>query len=444
MQRNDRLVKINEMSGLLNLRVTHMKTPVPILESLWFKDAKEASRAIRDMQGVEECLILQTCNRVEILLFVSDKDPVSFEREIAEYWWKKTLVDPELFYPYLEVSLSSDVFRHLMMLTSGLASMVIGEDQILAQVQEAFLDAKRYGTVGPVLEKVFAKAVRIGKKVRVKTGINKGSVSLGSIAVNLLEDIAGNIQNKKVMIIGAGRIGALAGKALAARKVSLIYVANRTYERAVAIAEMLKAQAVKFDRLVEFLSIADIVIVATSASHNVLTLKKVVESHKNRASGSKLLIVDLSQPRNVENGVADLPYVELHNIDNLRQVAAANLEMRKKEAEKAEALIEKEIEHLLAMHKKIDAEPIIQAVSSRADEIRRRELEKAYRLMKANPNAKQCSHCRTVMEDLSRKLLDRIMLDPLLSLRNAEIDEDTEKISLIQEIFRVNSCDIID
>ncbi len=438
MQRSERIIDVHEMSGLLNLRASHKRTPIPVLEALGFKDPKKSSREIRDITGVEECLILQTCNRVEIYLSVSHKDPASVEKKVAEYWWRETGFEPELFYPYIEASYSSDTLHHLMSLTSGLGSMVIGEDQILGQVQEAFLQAKEYGTIGPVFRKVFGRAVKIGKIVRGKTGINKGAVSIGSIAINMLEEVAGDLQGKKVLIIGAGQIGALAGKALAARKLTFIFVANRTYDRAVSLSEKLNAKAVKFDKLVETLAVTDVAIVATSASHYMLTRKTVAEALKRRANGKKLLIVDLSQPRNVEKDVEDLPDVELHNIDNLRQVADANLAVRLKEAKKAEHLIQKEIERIISMQKKVDIEPIIQAVSSRVDEIRRREVEKAHRLMKTDPTVKRCEYCRMVMENLSRKLMERMMLDPILSLRNAEMDADLEKIAVIQEIFKVD------
>ncbi|MFQ6135295.1 MAG: glutamyl-tRNA reductase [Nitrososphaerales archaeon] len=444
MQRSERVIDAYEMGGLLNLRVTHKKTPIPVLEALNFRDAKRASREIKDIKGVEECLILQTCNRVEIYLFVSHKDPASLEKKIAEYWWRETGFEPELFYPYLDASYSSDTLHHLMRLTSGLGSMVVGEDQILGQIQDSFLRAKDYSTTGPVLRKVFARAVKIGKMVRVKTGVNKGAVSIGTIAINMLKEVAGDLQGKKVLIIGAGEIGALAGKALAARKLAFIFVANRTYDRAVSLAEMLNAKAVRFDRLVETLAKADIVLVATSASHYTLTRNKVAEALKRRAKGRKLLIVDLSQPRNVEKEVAELPDVELHNIDNLRQVADVNLKIRMKEAEKAECLIQKEIDRIISIQKKVDVEPIIQAVSSRADEIRRREVEKAYRLMKTDPTVKRCGHCRMVMENLSKKLMERMMLDPILSLRNAEIDADLDKISVIQEIFKIEPAEWIE
>jgi glutamyl-tRNA reductase len=441
MQMNTSIIEPNEMSGLMNIRATHKKTPIPILEVLRFKDEKKASRDLIDIKGVEECIIVQTCNRVEINLFISSNERDEIEKKVSKYWLEDTHFEPELFYPYIETTFSKESLHHLFGLASSLKSMIIGEDQILGQIQEAYLRAKDYSTVGTVLRKVFERSVKVGKMVRAKTDINRGSVSIGSISIRMLEEIAGDLKDKNILIIGAGRIGALAGKALATRNLSFIFVANRTYERAVSLAKILNAKAIRFDKLTESLASADIVLVATSASHYILNHAIVEEGLKHRKRDNKLILVDLSQPRNIDIKVEDHPEIELHNIDNLRQAADANLEIRKKEAEKAEKMIQEEIDTILSYQKKLNVEPIIQAVSSRADKIRRKEVDKAYRLMKTDSMEKTCDKCRLVMDNLSRKLLERVMLDPILSLRNAEFDADFTKISLIQEIFKVDYGD---
>lgn len=444
MQRSDKVIDAYEMNSLLNLRVTHKRAPVPILEALNFKDAKESSREIRDLPGVKECVLIQTCNRVEIHLSLSDEQPATLEW-LIEYWRWKTGFKKDEIHRYVEVARSLDVVKHMLKLTSGLESMVVGEDQILAQVQDAYIQAREFGAVGPVLRKVFEKSVKVGKMVRVKTNVNKGAVSIGSISVNLLEELAGDLAGKRVLIVGAGNIGEIAGKALAARNLTLIFVANRTYEKAVSLSKMLNAEAVKFDRLGDLLATVDIAVVATSAPHCIITRSKVEEALSSREKGRRLLIIDLSQPRNVEKEVADLPDVEVHNIDNLRSIAEKNLKMRLQEAEKAELLIQSEIDRIVAMQKTIDVKPIINAVSRRANEIRRRELEKAYCLMvKPDPKDERCAHCRRVMENFSKHLMEKMMVDPISNLMNAEIDRDFDKIAVIQEVFKVNPTEAID
>jgi glutamyl-tRNA reductase len=443
LQGSDRIISAQETASLVNLRITHRKASVPVLESLGFKDVEKASKEIFAIKGVNECILLHTCNRVEIYLSVSEGMTASVEKAVAEYWRQNSGFDEEGFDHYLEIAYGADVIRHLMKLASGLKSMVIGEDQILGQMQDAFDDANALKVSKSVLRKVVGRAMKIGKVVRAETNISKGSVSIGSIAVNLLEKAAGDLHGKKVLIIGAGRMGALTGKALAAKNLAFIFVANRTYERAVSLSKMLNAEAVKFDRLIESLASVDVAIVTTAAPHYVLTKKKVEEALKVRgkAEGRNLLIVDLSQPRAVENEVEELEGVELGNIDNLREIAETNLKMRLQEAKKSEKIIQDEMNRLAVLEKRADVEPIIHAVSRKADRIRRKELEKAYCLMKVDPNKEECDRCQKVMDDLSRTLMERIMLHPLLNLRKVDLESDDQRVAVLRELFDVKTVE---
>ncbi|MCL4436273.1 MAG: glutamyl-tRNA reductase [Thaumarchaeota archaeon] len=442
MQGNDRFLTAREMGNIINLRITHKKAPIPVLEAIGFKDVEKTSKEIQMVKGIDECLILQTCNRVEIYLSVSEGMTATTAKSVADCWRMRAGFNKEDFNGYLEVAYGADAIHHLMRLASGLESMIVGEDQILGQIQDAFDKANECGASGAVLRKVFGRAVKMGKVVRVETNINKGAVSIGSIAVNLLEEVAGDIHGKKVLIIGAGRIGALTGKALAAKSLAFIFVANRTYERAASLAKMLNAEAVKFDKLIESLAGVDIAIVTTAAPHYVLTEEKVKESMKLRGNAaSNLLIMDLSNPRAVEKEVGTISGVELRNIDNLREIADANLKMRLQEASKAEAMIQKEMERLAVSEKQADVEPLISAVSRKANEIRQRELKKAYCLMKTDPSEEKCGHCQKVMDDLSRTLMEQMMLHPLLNLRSRELDKDDERIALLRELFDVKTAE---
>ncbi len=445
MQGSDRFITAREMGNVINLRITHKKAPISVLEAVGFKDIGKTSKEIQQVKGVDECLVLQTCNRIEIYLSVSEGMAATSVKAVSDCWQMRAGFNEEDFNDYLEVAYGADAIHHLMRLASGLESMIVGEDQILGQIQDAFDNANECGSSGSVLRKVFGRAVKMGKVVRVETNINKGAVSIGSIAVNLLEDVAGDLHGKKVLIIGAGRIGALTGKALAAKSLAFIFVANRTYERAVTLSKMLNAEAVKFDKLVQSLAEVDVAIVTTAAPHYVLTQEKVKDSMKLRGntavSGRNLLIVDLSQPRAVEKGVGLLPGVELRNIDNLREIADTNLKIRLQEASKAEAMIQKEMERLSVSEKRADVEPLISAVSKKANEIRQRELKKAYCLMKTNPSEEKCGHCQKVIDDLSRTLMEQMMLHPLLNLRNRELGKDDERIAMLRELFDIKTED---
>jgi len=416
---------------IVNLRVTHKKVSIPILEALAFKNLPKALKEICALEGVNESVIIQTCNRVEIFAVVPREYWLTAGAEIAEYWRRRAGFNLEQFYDILEKTFNSEALAHLLRLASGLESMIVGEDQILGQVQAAFDDAKENGTVGSILERAFDKAIKVGREVRTKTNVSKGTVSIGSAAVGLAEEILGELKDKKIIIIGAGETGELVGKALAARGHAVIFVANRTYKRGVELAKVLGGQAVKFDRVNEFLTDVDLAIVATAAPHCIITrdlMNRVLEERQ----GKKLLIIDLSQPRNVEEDVSRFPTVELRNIDDLRGIAQSNLEMRLKEVEKAEEIIRDELQSLELMLQREQAEPIISAICGRAEEIRQRELTKALKMI-GNLDDEQ----HRVIDDLTHVLVKRILYHPVENLRKAAEKGKTNVISTVRELFNV-------
>jgi len=421
-----------ETEGIVDLRFTYKKTPITVLETLTFKNLHKALKEVHALRYVKECAILQTCNRVEIFAVAPRQDLAETELEIAEHWRQRTGLDKEKFYNFLEKSANPEALIHLLRLASGLESMIVGEDQILSQVQKAFNEAKKCGAIGPVLETTFQKAIKTGRGVRVKTRINKGAVSIGSAAVDLLENALGGLEDKKVIVVGAGETGGLVGKALAVRKNAAIFVANRTYERGVRLARMLGGRAVRFNKFRELLTYVDATIVATAAPHYLLT-RELVEKILDKRKDKRLLIIDLSQPRNVEESIADLPNVQLYNIDDLRVVADTNLKMRLRETKKAETIVKNEVRRLKLMLKRKQAEPIISAMCGRAEEIRRKELKKALKML-GKLDAKQ----RKVIEDLTHKLTERILYPPIIKLRKAATSGDVNKVSIAQELFDLN------
>ncbi|NIQ07689.1 MAG: glutamyl-tRNA reductase [Candidatus Korarchaeota archaeon] len=289
------------------------------------------------------------------------------------------------------------------------------------------------GTVGPILETSFEKAIKTGRKVRVRTRIDKGAVSIGSAAVDLLEEALGDLKDKRIIVIGAGETGGLVGKALASREHAVTYVANRTYKRGVRLARMLGGQAVRFNKVKHFLACVDAAIVATAAPHHVLTKKLVQEALDKRKSGA-LLIMDLSQPRNVEESVANLPNVELHDIDDLRGIAEVNRKMRRREIKKVEIIVQNELKRLELTLKRKRAEPLISALCNKAEEIRRKELNKALKML-----GKLDDDQRKVVDDLTMVLVKRILHHPFMNLRKAAVSGDIDTISATRELFNISS-----
>ncbi|MCP8313386.1 MAG: glutamyl-tRNA reductase [archaeon] len=415
--------------NIVNVRITHKKSRVTLMEAVAFKDRKGALTEIRSMaNNIDECVLLQTCNRVE--LYTVGKDGEKIAKMLSEYLINRAGSMAEEASRAIEISLNQDALRHILRVASGLESMIVGEDQILSQVWDAYLEAESVGMVGPVLKTVFSKAVSVGRLVRNETGINKGAVSIGSAAVELAESLLGNLNEKKVLVIGAGETGTLVAKALARRYLNAIFVANRTYERALKLAEELCGKAVKFDRLEEALIDADVVICSTSAPHYLLTRELVCGVMKQRHSRSDLMIIDISNPRNVEKSVQDIEGVKLHNIDDLQMIAEKNKEERQKSVEKASKIIDEELPLLDRDLKAQSVRNIISSLFLRTEEVRQRELMKALNML-GNIDEKE----RKIIDDLTCILVKQTFVPIIENLRIAAMNNDKQLIDVAVKLF---------
>ena len=308
--------------------------------------------------------------------------------------------------------------------------MVIGEDQIINQLWDAYLEAEAAKTVGPILKHVFNKAVTVGRRVRKETNINKGAVSIGSAAVELAESLLGKFGDKKVLVLGAGATGTLVAKAMGRRCVGPVFIANRTYDRAVRLAEELSGKAVRFNQLGEVLVDADVVICATAAPHYMLTKALVAEHMQTRRNRNALIVIDISNPRNVEKAVEEIEQVRLYNIDDLQLIAEKNKRERQNSISAAEEILEEE---LAALDREIKAETvrgIISDLLSRTERIRRRELAKAIKLM-GNLDARD----RKIVGDLSSILLKQTFVPVIENLRLAAMNDDKQLIEVAIKLF---------
>jgi len=418
-----------ETEEILNLRFTYKKATIPFLNAVTFKDHCRAQEKILARCNLKECVILQTCNRVEIFAVIQPGESCRAYESIAECWRIEVKQSPTAFYSGLEGSSGYEALTHLFRLASGLESMIVGEDQILGQVQDALNESEKRGVAGPILRRAFDRAIKTGTKVRIRTGLNKGAVSIGSAAANLLEQLLGSLEGKKIIVIGAGETGMLVGKALAVRKPKVIYVANRTYQMGVRLAKMLDGQAVRFNRIRDYLADVDVVIVATAAPHTVLTTELVADILRNRG-GKELLIVDLSQPSNVEEAVKALPNIHLRNIDDLRRIAEGNLKMRLAEVRNAETMIKSELERFELQCRRERVEPLISAICQRAENVRQKELTKALKMLGDLDQEHE-----KILEDMTRSLLERILFHPISTLRKAAVTGNDQIVSTVEELF---------
>ena len=417
-----------ENIDVVNVRLTHKTADIPLLEAVAFKDKKTALAEICALEDIKECVVLQTCNRIEI--YAVNRDARKTASAIKDYLVKRSGTKAEEARQAIEISTSHSSLRHLLRIASGLESMVVGEDQVLNQLWDAFLEADNEKTVGPVLRHVFNKAASVGLRVRNETGINKGAISIGSVAVELAGKLMGGFEGKHVLVMGAGQMGTLVAKALARRSLSAIFIASRTYARAVKLAEQLSGKAVKFDKLSEVILDADVVICSTAAPHYLLTKDIVKDAMNRRRNPSELFVIDISNPRNVEKAVQEISNVSLYNLDDLQSIADKNKEERQKNTEQAEGIIEEELVFLKRNVKAQSVRDIISSLLSNAEEVRQRELAKAYGMMQGIGDKE-----KEVVDDLTLVLLKQTFLPIIENLRKAAVNNDKELIETAIKLF---------
>ncbi len=412
--------------GIFNLRVTYKRAKIPLLERLAFGEPPQILRDICSIKGVDECILIQTCHRVEIYYISSLRET---ESAILDYWCRKVTVEEAELEKAVEKAYDLDALHHLLRLASGLESMVVGEDQILGQLREAYLQAKNEGMTGPILETAFNKAIRLGSAIRARTGINKGAASIGAAAIDLAERVLKGLGGKIILLVGAGEIGALVGKALAGRGLVAIIVANRTHRRAVRLAGQLGGEAARLDGLGGVLPKVDLVVVATSAPHYILR-REVVERSLPERHDRRLTVIDLGQPRNVEETVGLLPGVELFNIDDLKDVVKENLKRRLEGVGRAEELVAEELQRLSGAIRRVMVEPVISNLYLQLEQMRKSEYKRTANLLRGADERQL-----RLVEDLTRVLIRRALHHPALNLRRAVELGDVELVTTAQKLF---------
>jgi len=416
--------------SIINVRITHKTAHVPLLEAVSFKDKANAYAEIRSLDGVQESVLIQTCNRIE--LYLVSEDGYKTAKSAVEYLVNRASAHTAEACKAIECAVNRDALSHLLRVTSGLESMVIGEGQVINQVWDAYLEAEKANATGPVLSLLFNRAINVGRRVRDKTGINKGAVSIGSAAVELAENLLETLNEKKILIMGAGETGTLVAKAMARRCLSPIFIANRTYERAVRLAEELCGKAVKFDKLDEVLVDADVVFCSTSASHYLLTKELVSKLTMARQNVNDLLVIDISNPRNVEESIKELPRVKLYNIDDLTLIAERNKQERQKSMQEAYKIIIEELTVLERAVRAYSVREIISDLLSQTEEIRQRELAKALNMMNELDERQ-----RKIVNDLTSILLKQTFLPVVENFRRAAANNETELIEVATELLEI-------
>jgi glutamyl-tRNA reductase len=413
---------------IINVRITHKTAHVPLLEAASFKDKSSAYAEICLLDGIQESVLIQTCNRIE--LYLVSRNGARTLKSAVEYFGNRISTHTKEPDKAIEYSINHDALNHLLRVTSGLDSMVIGEDQVINQVWNAYLEAQKANATGPVLSLLFNRAVNVGRRVRRDTGISKGAVSIGSAAVELAENLLESLNEKKILVMGAGETATLVAKAMARRCLSPIFIANRTHERASRLAEELGGTAVKFDKLSEVLVDADVVLCATSAPHYLLTkelLSKLIPSRKNK---NDLIVIDISNPRNVEEAIKELPGIEVYSIDDLTLIAEQNKIERQQSVEEANKIVNEELFGIERAVKADSVREIVSELLSQVEQSRQRELGIALNMM-SELDERQ----RKIVNDLTNIILKRTFVPVVENFRRAAEKNDVKLLEVATQLL---------
>ena len=417
------------MASLLLVGLNHRTAPVGIRERLDVPAPKlpDVLATLRALPGVEGASLLSTCNRVEATVSARTEDVIE---SIVDWLGALGGTDRGSLEQHLYVLRHADVVRHLFRVASGLDSMIVGEPQIGGQVRSAFQTAADRGTLDPLLQQVFEQTMRVAKKVRTDSAIGEHAVSVPYAAVELAKKIFGDLRGLQVLLLGAGDMGELTAEHLHKQEVKQVFVGNRSYERAVELAERFRGAAIQFDRIDEFLSAADIVIASTAAPHFVIEPVQV-ERALDARRGRNLFLIDLAVPRNIDPAIATIDGAYLYNVDDLQSVADSNLQLRQHKAKDAEQIVMREVDGFLKRLMAQDAVPTIVELQRRLEDIRVAELEKCLR--KLGPVS---SEQREAIEILTTQMVNKILHYPILQLKDAS-EEPGERESLRNTIRKI-------
>jgi len=416
---------------LLLIGINHKTAPIEVRERVAIsrEELPGATRALAEVPGVTECMIVSTCNRVEILAAVDAPNANSPTDGLTSFLHRHFGLDPALLAPHLYEHRDQEAVRHLFRVAASLDSMVVGEPQILGQVKDAFAVARASGTVGGHLEHLLQGAFAAAKKVRSETEIGSNSVSIASVAVELARKIFGSLQGRTVFLVGAGKMSELAARHLVQQGAGAILVTNRTLERARRMAETFQGQVIPFGQLYEAASQADIVISSTGAPHAIFRREHGQEFLRRRRN-RPMFFIDIAVPRDVDPEMGKLEGIFVYDIDDLQQVAAAHMAERSREATDAEALIEGEVERFHQRQLTVNVAPAIVALQHQAEEIRQAELKHAHARL-GSLSAEQLA----AVEALTRGLVNKFLHPPMQALKQAARENDAARLEALCETW---------
>ncbi len=416
--------------------VNHNSAPLELRERLAISESRlpDACRDLTAYPGIEEGMVISTCNRVELVTHTTNgaADLRGFLHE--HFHLKAEELDAHL-YEFRE----KDAVRHLFRVAASLDSMVVGEAQILGQVKEAYATARAVGAARAQLEQLFTRTFAVAKRVRTETAVGSSSVSIASVAVELAKKIFGTLQGKTVFIVGAGKMSELAARHLMAHGCTSIFVSNRTYDRAVGLAHKFNGEAIKFDDLYNTCDRADIVITSTGSPQAIFR-REHGEQFLARRKNRPMFFIDIAVPRDVAPEMGKLDGIFTYNIDDLQQAVSTHVADRRKEAERAEAIIASEVERFEARQQTLDVVPTIVSLQDHLETIRQAEIDRIRgRMGPLTPEQEMA------VEALTRGIINKVMHTPITTLKTAARKaEATTVIDVVRRLFNLHAKDSAD
>src|SRR5215469_6566724 len=409
--------------------VNHKSAPLEVRERLAIPESRlpDTCRDLTAYPGIEEGMVISTCNRVEIITHTTNG-----HADLRGFLHQHFHLDPDELDPHLYEFREKDAVRHLFRVAASLDSMVVGEAQILGQVKEAYATARAVGAVRAQLDQLFSRAFAVAKRVRSETAVGSSSVSIASVAVELAKKIFGNLHGKHVYLVGAGKMSELAARHLMAHGCASIFVANRTYDRAVSLAYKFKGHAIHFEDLHNTCDRADIVITSTGAPHAIFR-REHGEGFLARRKNRPMFFIDIAVPRDVDPAMNKLDGIFVYDIDDLQQAVASHVADRRKEAERAEAIVATEVERFQARIQTLDVVPTIVSLQDHLETIRQAEIDRVRgRLGALSPDQE------IAIEALTRGIVNKIMHTPISALKTAAREpEATTVIDLVRRLFNL-------
>ena len=408
--------------------VNHSTTPVDFREKLAISVDQRRDAAISLLDYVPQGVILSTCNRTEV--YAADTHAHRADQASIDFLKARAnTADGELL-PHTYRYQDKEAIRHLFLVASGLNSMIIGEHEILGQVARALEEVEELGSIELPLRNLFRQAVRVGRRVRQETDVSKGSLSVSSVAVDLVSGVVGDLASCRILVIGAGDAGRLVVEAARKRGASQIAVTNRSQDRAAALAAKLGGKVVPLYNLGEALAESDVVVSCTGAPHMILDRRSVEEAMRLRPE-QPLVIVDIAVPRDVEPEVSQIENVFLYNIDHLNELSGWNRKQRQGEIEKATTIIDAEADKFAHWWQTLSVRPTIGALVEKAERIRRAQLDLTFKKIPRLSDEE-----RESLEAMTKAIVTKLLHDPIQHLKS-DADGKYDCVQLVNELFRL-------